>query len=56
MPPGQSIELMKPASASGNWYLASVRAKKRELFLKYLKMAIKQNQLPELFLAGKTFQ
>lgn len=56
MPPGQPIELMKPASASGNWYLASLRAKKRELFLKYLKMAIKQNQLQELILALKTPQ
>lgn len=36
---------------SGNWYLISVRAKKRDLFLKYLKMAITQNQLQELILA-----
>ncbi len=50
------ITATRRTSASGNWYLASVRAKKRELCLKYLEMAIKQNQLPELFLAGKTFQ
>jgi transcription antitermination factor NusG len=35
---------------SNNWYLVSVRSKKRELFLKYLKISIEQNQLQELVL------
>ncbi len=47
----QSIEPMEPSPVSGNWYLASVRARKRDLFLKYLKMAITQNKLQELILA-----
>lgn len=46
----------EPPSFGGNWYLASVRAKKRELFLKYLTMAIEQNQLQELILAVKVPQ
>jgi hypothetical protein len=37
----------------GNWYLLSVRSKKRELFLKYLELAITQNKLEELILQVK---
>ncbi|HLP90705.1 MAG TPA: chromosome segregation ATPase [Nostocaceae cyanobacterium] len=35
---------------SNNWYLVNVRSKKRDLFLKYLKISIEQNQLQELIL------
>ncbi|HLO84496.1 MAG TPA: chromosome segregation ATPase [Nostocaceae cyanobacterium] len=35
---------------SNNWYLVNVRSKKREVFLKYLKILIEQNQLQELVL------
>ncbi|BAY95859.1 MULTISPECIES: hypothetical protein [unclassified Tolypothrix] len=34
----------------GNWYLVTVRSKKREVFLKYLELSIKQNQLQDLIL------
>ncbi|MBD2666963.1 chromosome segregation ATPases-like protein [Richelia sinica FACHB-800] len=34
---------------NNTWYLVNVRSKKREVFLKYLKIAIQQNQLQELF-------
>lgn len=47
----QSSEPIEPPSFQENWYLVSVRAKKRELFLKYLRMTIQQNQLQELILA-----
>ncbi|WP_013324652.1 hypothetical protein [Gloeothece verrucosa] len=33
-----------------NWYLVSLRPNKRELFLKYLAIAIEKNQLQDLFL------
>jgi hypothetical protein len=36
---------------SGNWYLVSLRPKKREVFLTYLKLAITQNKLEDLILA-----
>lgn len=52
----QPSEPIEPPSFHGNWYLASVRAKKRELFLKYLAMTIQQNQLQELILAVKVPQ
>ncbi len=41
------------ASTSSNWYLLTVRAKKREVFLKYLQLAIGQNHLEELILEVK---
>jgi hypothetical protein len=50
------IESIEPSSFQGNWYLTTVRAKKRELFLKYLAMTIQQNQLQELILAVKVPQ
>lgn len=56
MPIIQPIEPMEPTPISGTWYLVSVRAKKRDLFLRYLKMAIIQNQLQELILAVETPQ
>jgi len=45
-------EPLEPSSTqiSNNWYLLTVRSKKRELFLKYLKLAIEQNKLEELVL------
>lgn len=52
----QPIEPTEPQPVSGNWYLVSVRAKKRNLFLKYLNMAITQNQLQEFILAVETPQ
>ncbi|UKO97133.1 chromosome segregation ATPase [Nostoc sp. UHCC 0870] len=53
MPPVQPIEPSLPAPINGNWYLLSVRSKKRESFLKYLNLAITQNNLQELILEIK---
>jgi len=50
----QPIEPSVPPG--GNWYLLSVRAKKRDLFLKYLKMAIAQNNIQEVIVDVKTPQ
>jgi hypothetical protein len=38
---------------SSNWYLLTVRSKKREVFLKHLNFAIAKNQLEELILEIK---
>lgn len=51
MPPIEPKEPLEAELVSSNWYLVSVRAKKRDLFLKYLEMAIIQNRLHELILA-----
>ncbi|KAB8313942.1 chromosome segregation ATPase [Tolypothrix campylonemoides VB511288] len=53
MPPLQPIEPSLPPPVSGNWYLVSIRSKKRDLFLKYLKIAIAQNNLQELIVEVK---
>jgi hypothetical protein len=53
MPPAQPIEPSLPAPINGSWYLLSVRSKKRESFLKYLNLAITQNNLQELILEIK---
>ncbi len=53
MPTIQPIEPTQPQAVSGNWYLVSVRAKKRDLFQKYLNRAITQNQLQDVILAVK---
>ncbi|MBD2388737.1 chromosome segregation ATPase [Cylindrospermum sp. FACHB-282] len=50
MPPIQPVETSLQPPVNGNWYLLSVRSKKRELFLKYLELAITQNNLRELIL------
>jgi hypothetical protein len=50
-----SIDSSLSSEISNNWYLVSVRSKKREVFLKYLDIAIQQNhQLQELILDIKT--
>lgn len=54
MSPAQPIESSIQPPISNNWYLVSVRSKKRELFLKYLKLAITKNQLEELILEIRT--
>lgn len=56
IPTVQLVNLAELPPVSGNWYLVSVRTKKRNLFLRYLKMAIKQNQLQELILVVETPQ
>lgn len=56
MPTIQPVKPTVSPPVSGNWYLVSVRAKKRDLFLRYLKMAITKNQLQELILAVETPQ
>ena len=38
----------------GNWYLVTIRSKKREIFLKYLDNEIKNNKLEDLILAVET--
>ncbi|WP_427158430.1 chromosome segregation ATPase [Aliinostoc sp. HNIBRCY26] len=50
MPPSSPVESSSPAPINSNWYLLNVRSKKRESFLKYLNLAIKQNNLQELIL------
>ncbi|MBD2138048.1 chromosome segregation ATPase [Anabaena sp. FACHB-1237] len=37
-----------------NWYLLTVRSKKREVFLKYLHIAIAKNQLQEIIIDIKS--
>ncbi|WP_341529490.1 chromosome segregation ATPase [Nostoc sp. UHCC 0302] len=56
MSPLQPIDSSAPPPVNGNWYLLSVRSKKRELFLKYLKLAITQNNLQEVILDVKSPQ
>lgn len=38
----------------GNWYLVTVRPKKREVFLKYLDTEIEQSKLQDVILAVET--
>ena len=38
----------------GNWYLVTVRSKKRDVFLKYLDTEIKNSKLEDLILAVET--
>lgn len=51
-----SVESPVSPADSGNWYLVNVRQKKRDLFLKCLKIAIEQNKLQDLILAVETPQ
>ncbi|UUO14431.1 MULTISPECIES: hypothetical protein [Aphanizomenonaceae] len=48
MPPIETIDSNSSEQTTNNWYLVSVRSKKREVFLKYLNLAISQNQLQDL--------
>ncbi|WP_016951788.1 hypothetical protein [Anabaena sp. PCC 7108] len=50
MPKIEPLESSSPQPISNNWYLLTVRSKKREVFLKYLKFMIDQNKLEELVL------
>ncbi|MEA5620419.1 chromosome segregation ATPase [Cronbergia sp. UHCC 0137] len=50
MEPLESLEPSLTSAIDNNWYLVSVRSKKREVFLKYLKIAIDQNKLQEFIL------
>jgi hypothetical protein len=58
MPPIETIDSNPSEQSTNNWYLASVRSKKREVFLKYLNLAIGQNQyqLRELIIDIKSPQ
>ncbi len=53
-PPVTPVEQTISPPDSGNWYLVNVRQKKRDLFLKCLKIAIEQNKLQDLILAVET--
>ena len=44
----ETIDSNSSEQSTNNWYLVSVRSKKREVFLKYLNLAISQNQLQDL--------
>lgn len=51
------VQNMEPSvlpPVSDNWYMVTVRAKKRDLFLKYLEIAIQQNQLQDMILSVET--
>lgn len=50
MSPIEPVESSSSQPISNNWYLLNVRAKKRQSFLKFLNLTIKQNNLQELFL------
>ena len=50
MPPLQQDEPSFPLPLTGNWYLLNVRSKKRDSFLKYLNLAITQQNLQEVIL------
>jgi hypothetical protein len=52
-PPIEPIKSSLSSEIVNNWYLLSVRAKKREVFLKYLDIAITQKQLQEIIVEIK---
>ncbi|MFM7406450.1 MAG: chromosome segregation ATPase [Cuspidothrix sp.] len=56
MPPIEPLDSSTSETSINNWYLVSVRSKKREVFLKYLKLAISQNQLQDLIIDIKSPQ
>ena len=56
MPPIETIDSNSSEQSTNNWYLVSVRSKKREVFLKYLNLAISQNQLQDLVIEIKSPQ
>jgi len=49
-PPVETIDSSFSSEIINNWYLLSVRSKKREVFLKYLDLAITQKHLEEIIL------
>ncbi|TAE55348.1 MAG: chromosome segregation ATPase [Nostocales cyanobacterium] len=49
MSPVENLE-SSSSQLNNNWYLLTVRSKKRDVFLKYLKFAIEQNKLEDLVL------
>ena len=54
MPPIEAIDSNSSEQSTNNWYLVTVRSKKREVFLKYLNLAISQNQLQDLVIDIKS--
>ncbi|MFN6155712.1 MAG: chromosome segregation ATPase, partial [Dolichospermum sp.] len=56
MPPIETIDSNSSEQSTNNWYLVTVRSKKREVFLKYLNLAISQNQLQDLVIEIKSPQ
>jgi hypothetical protein len=56
MPPIEPIDSISSEQSLDNWYLVTVRSKKREVFLKYLNLAIAQNQLQDLVIEVKSPQ
>jgi hypothetical protein len=56
MSPIEPLDSTASEISINNWYLISVRSKKREVFLKYLKLAITQNQLQDLIIDIKSPQ
>ena len=49
-----SVESSVSPPDSGDWYLVNIRQKKRDLFLKCLKIAIEKNKLQDLILTVET--
>ena len=43
----ETIDSNSSEQSTNNWYLVTVRSKKREVFLKYLNLAIEPNQLQD---------
>ncbi len=56
MPPMEAIDSNSSEQNTNNWYLVTVRSKKRDVFLKYLNLAISQNQLQDLVIDIKNPQ
>lgn len=49
MQPLVTLTSSSPQAMSNNWYLLTVRSKKRQSFLKFLHLAVEQNNLQEIF-------
>ncbi|MEY2913042.1 MAG: hypothetical protein RLZZ184_2351 [Cyanobacteriota bacterium] len=49
----ETIDSNPSEKSIDNWYLVTVRSKKREVFLKYLNIAISQNKLQDLVIEIK---
>lgn len=56
MPPIETKDSNSSEQTTNNWYLVGVRSKKREVFLKYLNLAIEQNHLQDLIMEIKSPQ
>ena len=50
----ETIDSNSSEQSTNNWYLVTVRSKKREVFLKYLNLAIEPNQLQDLIIEIKS--